>query len=205
MRHITMSNSVIRFCCLIPLASRYTFFKSTAMSSDATTTFLQHLTAGDAAGLEHLSLHNFSDTGRGVKSSSSFRKGDTILTIPNHLLWTQETALLDPIFGPAISSIPESLSIEDTLALYILFVKSRPEASYTVRKLHIELLPKQYTASIFFSDEELAVCEGSSLYAVTLQLRQQIADEYEVLKSGLFAKNPELFPAQAFTLEEVSV
>ncbi|CAG8603087.1 9750_t:CDS:2 [Ambispora gerdemannii] len=156
------------------------------------------LEKGGAEGLGWLQLENFPDTGRGVKTLRPLKFNDVVLTIPGSFLWSVDAAFDDSVLGPTIRSVKPSLSVEDILAVFLLFIKSRQE-EYEGRGAHIKLLPTSYTMSVFFSDEELEVCSGSSLYHLTQQLKQQIKDDYFHLLNNLFSKHPDLFPLEKFT------
>lgn len=157
-----------------------------------------------ASGLDDLELADFPLTGRGVRAKRAFEKGEKILTIPSGLLWTVEHAHADPLLGPALRAARPALSVEDTLATYLLFVRSR-ESGYEGQRSHVEALPRTYSSSIFFSDGELEVCAGSSLYTITKQLNRSISEDYKGLVVGLFMRHRDLFPLDKFTLEDVCV
>jgi len=155
--------------------------------------------------LEHLSLGYFPKTGRGVKTSKPFKVGDQIMAIPSTVFWTVDAATSDPLLGPALRTVDPPLSIDDMLAVFLLFVKSSShESRYNGWKLHIENIPKRYTSTIFFSDEDLEVCAGSSLYEITQQLKRQIKEDYLLIYEKLFVKYPKLFSQDVSTLENVS-
>lgn len=162
------------------------------------------LTKSGAVGLSDLELAEFPDTGRGVKTLRRFKQGEKILTIPSDVLWSVEHAYGDPLLGPAIRSSLPPLTVEDILAIYILFVRSR-ESGYDGRRTHVSALPGSYSSSIFFSEEELGVCAGSSLYTITKQLEQRIQDDYKHLVVRLLEHHPDLFPLDKFTLEDVGL
>ncbi|KAM3512060.1 hypothetical protein MY11210_004320 [Beauveria gryllotalpidicola] len=133
-------------------------------------------------GLRHLKVAEFALTGRGVQAQRAFSTGERILTIPAQCLWTVEHAYADELLGPVLRGLQPPLSVEDTLVLHILLVRARPdEAAYEGRRSHVDVLPDKYTMSIFFSDEEMQVCAGSSLYTLTEQLRGRIGDDYKKL------------------------
>jgi len=160
------------------------------------------LKASGATGLDSLELADFPDTGRGVKTLKPFKEGEKILTIPSVVLWTVKHAQADFILGPALLKVQPPLSVEDTLASYILFVRSR-EAGYDGPRSHIVKFPASYSSSIFFTDDELEVCAGTSLYLLTQQLRKWIANDYESLVTRLFGRHRNLFPAEKTTIEDV--
>ena len=157
-----------------------------------------------AAGLDDLELADFPLTGRGVKTLRPFKKGEKILTIPSSILWTVKHAHADPLLGPALRSAHPPLSVEDTLAIYILFVRSR-ESGYDGLRSHVAAFPESYSSSIFFDEDELEVCAGSSLYTITKQLEESIEDEYRALVVRVLIQHLDLFPLDKFTIEDVSV
>ncbi|WPG97781.1 Hypothetical protein R9X50_00056200 [Acrodontium crateriforme] len=154
-----------------------------------------------ATGLDGLELADFLGIGRGIKALRQFEEGETIFTIPQSVLWTVDHAYADPILGPALLSARPPLSIDDTLAIYILFVRSR-RSGYDGRQSHIAALPTSYTSSIFFAENELQLCAGSSLYATTIHLIQQIEDDYQKLVTRLFERHENLFPRDEFTIDD---
>ncbi|KAF2001546.1 SET domain-containing protein [Amniculicola lignicola CBS 123094] len=154
-----------------------------------------------ASGLDDLELADFSDTGRGVRTLRRFKDGEEILTIPHGVLWTVEHAYADPFLGPALLSTRPPLSVDDTLAMYILFVQSRG-SGYDGLGSHVAALPASYTSSIFFAEAELEVCAGTSLHTVTKQLHRQIKDDYRGLVVRLLEQHQELFPRDKFTIED---
>ena len=153
-------------------------------------------------GLDDLKLANFPATRRGVRTLRHFKEGERILTIPCGSLWTVEHAYADSLLGPALRSMRRPLSVEDTLAIYILFVRSR-ESGYDGLRSHVEALPTSYSSSIFFTDDELEICAGSSLYTITKQLKQQIQDDYRSLVEQVLGQYRDLFPLDKFTIEDV--
>ncbi|CAG8516541.1 17804_t:CDS:2, partial [Racocetra fulgida] len=88
-------------------------------------------------------------------------------------LWTVDAALSDPVIGTVIRSVEPPLSVDDILAV------------------------------IFFNDEELEICAGSSLYHLTQKLKLQIRDDYLKLLNNLITKHPDLFPLERFTQDDV--
>ncbi|ATY67437.1 kinase-like domain [Cordyceps militaris] len=154
-----------------------------------------------AVGVDAIEVADFPVTGRGVKALRSFKKGERILTIPSACLWTAEAARADPLLGPVLRSAQPPLSVEDTLAVHLLFVKSRT-AGYEGQRLHIAAMPQSYSATIFFAEDELQVCEGSSLYTLTTQLEQRVQDDFRQLLVQLLSQHRDLFPLDQFTIED---
>lgn len=162
------------------------------------------LKGSGAAGLDDLELADFPVTGRGAKTLRRYKQGERILTIPGDSLWTVKHAYADPILGPVLRSTQPPLSVEDTLAIYLLFVRSR-ESGYEGPRSHIAALPASYSSSIFFTEDELEVCAGTSLYTITEQLNQRIKDDYRGLLMRVLGLHPDLFPLDKFTIEDVGI
>ncbi|KAJ2905712.1 Rubis-subs-bind domain containing protein [Zalerion maritima] len=159
------------------------------------------LKATGAVGLDDLELAEFPVTGRGVRTLRRFKEGERVLTIPCGSLWTVEHAYADPLLEPVLRSARPPLSVEDALAMYILFVRSR-ESGYDDLRSHVAALPTSYSSSIFFGEDELEVCAGTSLYKITKQLERQIEDDYRGLDVRVLGQYRDLFPLEKFTIED---
>ena len=155
-----------------------------------------------AVGLDDLELANFHVTGRGIRSLQYHKEGERLLTIPSGNLWTVDHAYADALLGPALRSVQPPLAVEDTLATYILFVQSR-KSGYDGLRSHVTALPTSYSSSIFFTEDELDVCAGTSLYTVTKQLKRQIEEDYAALVARILGRYQDLFPRDEFTIEDV--
>ena len=162
------------------------------------------LKVAGAVGLDALELANFPIVERGLRTLRQFREGEKILTIPRGVLWTVERAYADPLLGPALRSVRPPLSVDDTLATYILFVRSR-ESGYDGPRSHVAALPTSYSSSIFFTEDKLKVCAGTSLYVITRHLQRQIEDDYKGLVMRLLVQYRDLFPLDRFTIEDVGI
>ncbi|KAL7940614.1 hypothetical protein V8C42DRAFT_222911 [Trichoderma barbatum] len=154
-----------------------------------------------ATGLDGLELADFPITGRGARALRPFKQGETIVTIPGDSVWTVEHAHADSLLGPVLRSTQPPLSLEDTLAIYLLFVRSRA-SGYDGPRSHVGALPASYSASIFFKQDELEVCAGSSLYAITKQLEQNLKKDYRALVMRVLGLHPDLFPLDKFGIED---
>lgn len=79
------------------------------------------------------------------------------------------------------------------------------DPAYAERQTHVAVLPSEYTLSMFFTDEELEVCAGSSLYTLTRHLRGRVGDDYKKLLTGVFMRHRGLFPLDKFSFQDVSL
>lgn len=172
------------------------------MSHDAAWRALSACVAGSA----HVELHEFADgTGRGLRATRDFAAGEVIMSVPTASCLSVEMALREPRLGAALAG--KALRNEDMLAVYIMYLRSMlvdakdddADPVSRLRRAHMALLPAAYTSSMFFSDAELHVCRGSSLHTMTLQLREQIEDDYTALVRTLFVPHLDLFPLPVFT------
>ncbi|KAJ1556287.1 hypothetical protein HK405_003251, partial [Cladochytrium tenue] len=144
---------------------------------------------------------------RGLRAARAFIAGEDVLTCPRDLLWSAAAARSDPVLAPLLRAAPVAAALgadaddDATLAVFLLFVKLSPACSLppaSPRRTHVATgIPRSYSASVFFGDSALRLCEGSSLYALT-----PIATDYARVAAALFSPNPEVFPPERFTLEE---
>jgi hypothetical protein len=162
------------------------------------------LNESGATGLDNLELAEFALTGRGVRARRRVQQGERILTIPGDSLWTVEHAYSDFLLGPVLRSLQPPLSVEDAVAVYLLFVRSR-EHGYDGLRSHVAAMPARYSSSIFFNEDELEVCAGTSLYTLTKQLEERIEDDYRILVMRVFAQHPDLFPLAKFSIQNVGI
>src|SRR4051812_16820296 len=174
------------------------------MSSSST--MLDWLRTHRATGLGHneLTLFPFANTGRGVMTLASRKKGEEIFTIPEDCFLTAKGARKHHYLGELLLDAHVQFTDDEVLAIYILYIKSRVHR-YDEYKHYLGELPTQYTSPVFFTDEELGVCAGSSLYTLTKVLQLQIQDDYKKTNDMLFRRFPDNFPSGVFTLQNVSV
>ncbi|KAL6717353.1 hypothetical protein ACLMJK_005268 [Lecanora helva] len=154
-----------------------------------------------AVGLDALKLADFPVTGRGIRSLHKYKEGESLVTIPRRVLWTVDHAHADPLLGPVLRSAKPPLTVEDTLATYVLFVRSR-ESGYDGPRSHVTALPTSYSSCIFFNDDDLEVCAGTSLYTIAKQLKRQIEEDHAGLVARIFGQYQDLFPLNKFTIDD---
>ena len=116
------------------------------------------LNQSGASGLDDLELADFSETGRGLSTLRRIEEGEKVITIPHDVLWTTKHAYADSMLGPALLSVQPPLSVDDTLAIYILYIRSCNRSGYDGFRSHILALPTSYTSSIYFAEAELELC-----------------------------------------------
>ncbi|KAJ3294154.1 hypothetical protein HDU79_011414 [Rhizoclosmatium sp. JEL0117] len=153
---------------------------------------------------ETVAIHTFPETGRGLQAQLDIKEDAIILSAKWEAVWSVEAALNEPVLGDILNQ--NKLSVDDTLALFLLFVKLSPKCSRDQndqRRVHVKSgIPESYTASCFFTDEDLEIAQGSSLYNLTIHSQSQIEDDFRVLLQRVFLRNPDVFPLGRFTLDE---
>ncbi|KAJ3371069.1 hypothetical protein HDU91_005592 [Kappamyces sp. JEL0680] len=128
-----------------------------------------------------------------------------MFSVPLHHCFSTDLAAEVPALHPLVHSLGQ----DDLLALVLLVFKKRcnnndppRDEADAIRLWHIAQLPAAYSNSIYFQDSELAYCRGTSLYTLTLRLREQIQQDYCQLCNLVFAADPEYFDAVSFSLDE---
>ena len=152
--------------------------------------------------MEGLQLVDFPVTGRGVQASRSFKAGEVILTVEREKLWTVDAAREDHFLGPIIIEHGSQLDVDNTLAIFLLFVKFHA-TGYEERKKHIDSLPREYTTTLFFDTVESDVYKGTSVDELTRRLNDQVQEDYEFLIKTVFSERQDIFPLDKITLDEV--
>jgi hypothetical protein len=65
----------------------------------------------------------------------------------------------------------------------------------------LELLPTQFNSTIFWSDRDVSLIEGTNLYDTTKSYRSKIKRDYDDLFHKLFKKFPAVFHKRVYTLK----
>lgn len=140
---------------------------------------------------------------RGLVASKLYPTNTSLIKIPLSSAWSHKDTIAHPILSKYIKNIRDD---EDSLLLLLLmyyklqFNQKRKidKDSDDIKYLHMQILPLEYTNSIFLSELELDLASGSSLHPITLQLQSQIIQDYNTLNLKVFSLSP-LF--QDFSLD----
>lgn len=141
-----------------------------------------------------------------MKALKTIEADSVVLEIPRPLfLTTSDTVRNHPelvkVFSDytvwsTISQMPDSI-----LALRLLFEKH--SAMNSPWKPWIEVLPKRYNSTIFWTNRELDLIRGTNLHQITVILKQQLESEYATLFKQILAKRfPLIFKPSLYTQEE---
>lgn len=141
--------------------------------------------------------------GRGVTAERDIAKGTVLVEIPRTCAWNYQAAMAkDSALRPALESgSVGSMREDDLLVLHIMnerFVQGKASSHWWPS---VDVLPREYDLTMFWSDEEVESLAGSNLHQLTGVLRKQTKGDWEALKADIFNKHPDIFPEAAFTLE----
>eukprot|EP00741_Cyanophora_paradoxa_P014816 tig00020825_g14292.t1 len=140
------------------------------------------------------------EEGRGLVLTRAVGEGEEIVSIPATALWSASTAAQHLTAAlPAFDF--SALRPDDQLALHLLYEKNvRGRASFWWP--HIVTLPRSYSLPTGFSDEDLFELEGSNSFPIIIRMLAQLRGDWEALRNVLFRSHPEVFPPEAFSLDE---
>lgn len=85
------------------------------------------------------------------------------------------------------------LSVDDQLALHLMVERANPNSYW---KPFLNMIPQEYSQSIFFNTEEMHELEGSNLHLLTEKLKHQIKVDYNHIFPKLFLEFPEVFTSE---------
>ncbi|KAI8896587.1 hypothetical protein BC833DRAFT_596970 [Globomyces pollinis-pini] len=168
-----------------------------------------------ASGTGNVEIKDFSGTGRGLAATKKFNNSSQILSVPLKWCWSATSAKEHPLLGTIVSRA--DISDDDCLAVLLMYYSHKSFSKLSnnellalgnveqldyIRSLHASVLPTEYTNSIFYSDDDLDKCYGSSLFNISTVLKNQIKEDYMNLLMNVFSQNSDTFPLSDYTLEK---
>nr|XP_039260368.1 actin-histidine N-methyltransferase-like [Styela clava] len=166
--------------------------------------------------MQDIVLENYGgEYGIGVKAAKDIKMDDEILQVPYKLMLTSEKAeesyLVDLIKSRKMLIEMPNIS----LALYLHCERLNPESFY---KPYIDVLPKEYNTTLYFSPNEMEALKGTSAFSTAISQYKSIARQYgmffnlmhggtampEVEKIPLTAKNEFTYDAYRWAVASVS-
>jgi len=127
----------------------------------------------------------------------NIQKGDSVLTIPRDLCLTVEVAQDCPVSGQFLRTL------NPWLAVGLFMIRERAAGEASPWAPYLATLPEETDAPVFWSNAELKHLEGTQLAFQVQNYLDYIQGEYTTLADGLFANNPDIFPADVFTIENL--
>ncbi|XP_069126122.1 SET domain-containing protein 4-like [Argopecten irradians] len=98
-----------------------------------------------------LSAATFKTTGRGLMTHHAIHAGNTIVSIPKHLLITPHTVLTS--LQQHITKWDKQLSSQQAMSIFLIAERKKQKSSFWFP--YINILPKTYNTPAFFSETEL--------------------------------------------------
>lgn len=154
---------------------------------------------------ELLEVHEFPDTGRGLRATGPIAKGallveaphDALISIDN-VLASLGTAELRAALGEARGKLPDT----DVVAVFLMWARCESNhaslapslVSYLRALPAVQAGPSPLNQSMFWTEDELRLLSGTDAFQVALQLKAQVREDFGTVVSELFLQHPALFP-----------
>ncbi|GJN01081.1 hypothetical protein PR202_ga18316 [Eleusine coracana subsp. coracana] len=147
--------------------------------------FLQWLQA-NGADLRGCTIRGCVDKVYGV-FSTAVEPGSTdgvVMVVPLDLAITPMRVLQDPLVGPRLRALFEEGAVDGRL-LVMLFLMAERLRPGSLWKPYLDMLPSTFGNSLWFTDEELAELEGTTLYRATVMQRKSLQTVFKDKVKGL--------------------
>ena len=141
---------------------------------------------------------DFPETGRGNAVTENVHRGDVLLEIPLERCFSLESARKSEILTKAMEKAATNFTPthDQYMAMHILLEQNLGEKSKHYQQ--IQSLPPSYDLPLFWSEEERKSLLGTTTYAETLSLEDEVMQDYEMLKHNL---GEAFFKEQDITME----
>ncbi|CAM9615510.1 unnamed protein product [Pylaiella littoralis] len=114
---------------------------------------------------------------RGVFCEDDIPADTIVVSVPWETLMTIDSAKGTPFEG-----LMEVGAREDDVLCLLLLYHRHVLKDLSPLKKHMDVLPREYHQTIFYSDDELELLRGTSLHAVTVQWKTQVASDFRELE-----------------------
>ncbi|KAG8069457.1 hypothetical protein GUJ93_ZPchr0006g40681, partial [Zizania palustris] len=119
--------------------------------------------------------------------STSAKAGATdgvVMVVPLDLAITPMRVLQDPLIGPRCRELFEEGGVDDRLLVMLFLVVERLRPS-SLWKPYLDMLPSTFGTSIWFTENELAELEGTTLHRATVMQRKSLQTLFDGKVKGL--------------------
>lgn len=126
-----------------------------------------------------------------------------MISVPNKLWIGLEDTVNHPVFSPIFSDrqlAPFISNVDIILATRLLYEKLK-EGEKSFWEPWLQTLSPQSNSTVFWSEQHLALIEGTNLLDRTKSHRAQIKLDYDNLFHKLFKKFPDVFHKRSYTLK----
>eukprot|EP00267_Zea_mays_P042403 XP_020394386.1 uncharacterized protein LOC100193512 isoform X6 [Zea mays] len=106
------------------------------------------------------------------------------MVVPLDLAITPMRVLQDPLVGPRCRALLEDGVVDDRL-LVMLFLMAERRRPGSLWKPYLDMLPSTFGSSLWFTEEELAELEGTTLHRATLIQRKSLQSSFDEKVKGL--------------------
>ncbi|KQK19647.1 uncharacterized protein LOC100842937 [Brachypodium distachyon] len=107
-----------------------------------------------------------------------------MMVVPLDLAVTPMRVLQDPLVGPRCRALFEEGGVDDRL-LVMLFLMAERLRPTSLWKPYLDMLPSTFGSSVWFSDDELAELEGTTLHRATVMQRKSLQTLFDDKVKGL--------------------
>lgn len=127
-------------------------------------------------------------------------KSQIIFSIPEHLFITVDNSRAHKILKNIFSDVSIWSILSDSpdliLAIRLIYEKLQIDSPW---KPFLDLLPENYTATIFWNEKDLEQLKEGNLYQITNMHKKQIKLEYQKIKNLICKKFVQIFPPNLFS------
>ncbi|XP_066369191.1 uncharacterized protein [Miscanthus floridulus] len=106
------------------------------------------------------------------------------MVVPLDLAITPMRVLQDPLVGPRCRALFEEGGVDDRL-LVMLFLMAERRRPGSLWKPYLDMLPSTFGSSLWFTEEELAELEGTTLHRATVIQRKSVQSSFDEKVKGL--------------------
>ncbi|VAI69276.1 hypothetical protein VPH35_120468 [Triticum aestivum] len=107
-----------------------------------------------------------------------------VMAVPLDLAVTPMRVLQDPLVGARCRALFEEGGVDDRLLVMLFLMAERLRPS-SLWKPYLDVLPSTFGSSVWFSDEELAEVEGTTLHRATVMQRESLQKLFDDKVKGL--------------------
>uniref|UniRef100_A0A0D9WL95 SET domain-containing protein n=1 Tax=Leersia perrieri TaxID=77586 RepID=A0A0D9WL95_9ORYZ len=147
--------------------------------------FLQWLQANGGE-LRGCTIRRSGREGYGVFSTAAYSGAtdEVVMVVPLDLAITPMRVLQDPLVGPRCRALFEEGGVDDRLLVMLFLIVERLRPS-SLWKPYLDMLPSTFGSSIWFTEDELAELEGTTLHRATVMQRKSLQTLFDGKVKGL--------------------
>lgn len=134
------------------------------------------------------------NSGRGLIAMKGIVQGEPVFEIPYELILTKEVAL---------KSIPLPEDVNEYIAIACFLISERAKGDESFWKPYFDILPldEELIPLFRWSQEDLALLEGSPVLAETESLKEKLTNEFKAASELYFDGKGDIFSEEVFTYQ----